>query len=95
MANGPQQLGGKVLKCDSCSSFINEGADDWISIDTNEREIWRGCMDCFNKKWNHITATSNVKKEDLKELFYDLGFRGLSDKQTAIVSKWCETYGVE
>ena len=35
-----------------------------------------------------------LSRESIKELLYDIGFRGMTEKQSIKMNEWCERYGV-
>ena len=36
-----------------------------------------------------------ITRENVNELFYDLGMRGFSDKQKSVIENWCERNNVK
>ena len=47
---------------------------------------WEGCRECFAKAHLPKNKTSRVSREEIRELLYDLGFRGLEGRQDKILS---------
>ena len=77
-----EKLGGQMNECDHCNCDISGLSSDNLVI---------LCVNCATKTYRGNPVT----RENIKALLYDLGFRGMTDKQKEICNKFCEVYRIE
>lgn len=86
----------QTYTCDHCGC-PHPLVEHVLALLRNGAFKWEGCATCLERALTPPVASRDLTEavktlQAVKTLLYDLGLRGLSDKQRAVVSKWIEAF---